>query len=201
MDGAALDALRSRIRTMERMRPASAEAVPLHPRIDPALPWRGLPLACLHQVLAGDAAGTAFCAMIAGRLARGLERPVVWCLTGDDLYLPGLGLFGLEPHRLLLARARNDVDVMWVMEESLRSGAAACVVGEVRTLDSTAGRRLQLAAEAGGVTGLALHPGSAAAGNVGTTRWRVSSAPGGRRRLALERCRNGMPGEWEVELL
>ncbi|HSV28652.1 MAG TPA: hypothetical protein VLL76_03810 [Candidatus Omnitrophota bacterium] len=195
---AALDTLRARIRAMERLKPPPPETVPVHPAIDSALPGGGLAPACLHQVLGADGPATAFAAAIAGRLAARLERPVLWVVTGDDPYGPGLGL---PPDRLLVARARDDRQVLWSMEEALKCPDLACVVAEIGTLDLTAGRRLQLAAEAGGVTGLALHPPLARAANSGTTRWRVDWAPGGQWRVTLERCRNGAPGEWVAETL
>lgn len=194
-----LDALRARIRGLERLSPPPAEPLPVFPEVDAALPWRGLPLACLHQILAADEAGTAFAALLAGRLARRLERPVLWVAAGDDLHAPGLAGWGLDSARLLVARPRDGADALWCMEEGLKCPDLACVVGEVAALDLTAGRRLQLACEAGGVTGLALHPPLARAANAGTTRWRAASAPAGAWRLQLERCRNGLPGNWLVK--
>lgn len=194
-----LAALRASIQAMERLKPPPPGSVPVHPLVDAALPGGGLAPGCLHQIIAMDGAGTAFAAAIAARLATRLDRPVLWVPRGDDLYAPGLAAWGLPPRLLLLARATQPAQVLWIMEESLKCPDLACVVGEVATLDLIAGRRLQLAAEAGGITGLALHPPLARAANAGTTRWRVASAPKGRWHLTLERCRNGQPGEWEVE--
>ncbi|MGE5503510.1 MAG: ImuA family protein [Actinomycetota bacterium] len=193
-----LAALRARIRAMERLRPPPGTAVPVAEQVDRALPGGGLALGQLHQLLAEDAAATAFAATLAGRLAERLDRPVAWILAGDDLYGPGLAPYGLGPARLVVVRSRNDEAALWAMEEALRCPELACVVAELRRLELTAGRRLQLAAEDGGVTGLALHPPLARAANAGSTRWRVAAAPGGCWRLVLERCRGGMPGEWVV---
>jgi len=186
-----LDSLRARVRAMERLSPAPSEPL--------ALPVGSLTLACLHQIVAVDATATGFAAFIAGRLAERLERPVMWLPIGGDLHPPGLAAWGLAPGRLMMTMA-GDRDRLWAMEEALRCPDLACVVAEIGALDLTAGRRLQLAAEAGGVTGLALHPAAAAAAiaNAGTTRWRVAAAPEDRWRLTLERCRGGLPGEWEI---
>ncbi|MFO0437605.1 MAG: protein imuA, partial [Phenylobacterium sp.] len=91
------------------------------------------------------------------------------------------------------------------------------VLAEVGAVDLTAGRRLQLACEARGGTGLVIlrRPfGGAAAGTSGGTAaatcWRVSpaaSAPGPgdfglgppRWRLRLDRSRGGRTGAWSVE--
>ena len=188
--------------------------------IDGALPWGGLPLGALHEVVAGDAgAGLGFVAALLGRLApAGAGRRVLWCLppaglyeTGN-LYAPALAAHGLDPGQVLLARGRRDTDISWAMEEGLRCPALAAVVGEVRDLDPTAGRRLQLAARRSGVTALFLAAAGGRAGghapSAAVTRWRVASAPAdaaaagaGRAaawRLELARCRGGLPRRWRV---
>ncbi len=182
--------------------------------IDEALPWRGLPLAALHAVESPGAEGKdgAACQFLAGILARlAPQRPVLWCLQRPDLHAPGLALAGLEAKRLLLLRAPNARELLWAMEEGLRSRALAAVVGEVEALSTPASRRLQLAAESSGVTGFALHRSAGhAAASAAVTRWRVAALssvpvagePGiGRPRWRLEllRCRGGMPAAWDLE--
>lgn len=227
-DPAVVEQLRARIGAMERSTQHPAEVMPLGAEgIDRALPWGGLPLACLHQVMGGgedDGAATAFCAMVLGRLARRRRGTVLWCARAgapaDTLHGPGLAGFGLEPERLILARGRDETEVLWAMEEGLRCPALCAVAGETRRLDPTAGRRLKLAAETGGVTGLLLHPALPAATQahprrgtvppgVATTRWRVRAMPSPpaawdglgppRWRVELERCRGGTPRTWSVE--
>jgi len=195
-----LDRLRARIRTLEGVGGGMPAVRTLHPGLDRLLPWGGLPRGCLHQVIAEDwGAATAFCAMIAGGLASDDSKPVLWCPLGDDLHAPGLAGFGLGPDRLILAIPANAAQAAWVMEEALRCPGLACVVAEMRGIDMVAGRRLQLAAEAGGVTGLLLHPGAGnATVNAGTTRWRLGARPGGRWRVILERVRGGLPAECEI---
>lgn len=185
------------------------------PAIDAALPWQGLPLAGLHEIEnAGPAEeGAAAETFLAGILARlaPAARPVLWCLQRADLHAPGLALFGLEARRLVLLRASHERDILWAMEEGLRSRALAAVVGEVEALSTPASRRLQLAAESAGVTGFVLHrsAGSAAA-SAAVTRWRIAALPSvpvagepgiGRPRWRVEllRCRGGMPVAWDVE--
>ncbi len=214
-ESATLAALRARIHVLE-MSPAGVkggvEAVSSGaPEVDAGLPWGGLARACVHEVV-GEAPGVAegFSAALAARLIEG-SGPALWCLARGDLYGPGLGAFGLDPDRLIVARARNAGDVPWAMEEGLRSGTVGVVLGEVRALDLTAGRRLQLAAGAGGVTCLLLRPsGAAPAPGAAVTRWRVAPAPGlaeagfpglgaPRWRVGLERCRGGAPRAWLLE--
>ncbi len=208
---ATIESLRARIWALERRAPAAAETLALAPEIDAALPWGGLPLACLHEIVAADqAAATGFVAVVLGRLsARG---PVLWCLprgAAQDLYPPGLTSFGLAAERLIVVRGRDRTELLWAMEEGLRCPRLGGVVAEIPELDLTAQRRLQLAAEAGGTTGFALQPPTARPAGAATTRWRVAAAVsaatawGGigapRWRLALERCRGGAPRDWLVE--
>ncbi|HEX4193289.1 MAG TPA: hypothetical protein VHY80_09335 [Stellaceae bacterium] len=184
------------------------------PAIDDALPWQGLPLASLHEIenagVAGeDGAASLFLAGILARLTP--TRPVLWCLQRTDLHAPGLALAGLAAERLVLLRAPNERDLLWAMEEGLRSRALAAVVGEVEALSLPASRRLQLAAESTGVTGFVLHRNAIeAAASAAVTRWRIAALPSApvagepgigqpRWRVELRRCRGGMPQAWEVE--
>ena len=167
---------------MQRSRDALALGIP---QIDAVLPGGGLPRARLHEIVAADAGAAAigFSAVLLAGLAGG-DGSVVWCrrdpgLHDVSLYGPGVAAFGLDPRRLLLVQARREIEVLWSMEESLRSGAVSTVLGEVTvTVPPIASRRLQLAAEIGSVTGLLLRPpGAALAAGSATTRWRVTSAP------------------------
>ncbi len=220
--------LRSCVRALEMAGPRRrVEAAPFGaPEVDGALPWGGLPRARAHEIVAagpddgagrgvGDAGGAAtaaaegFCAALLARLVVG-RGPALWCLARAGLHGPGLGAFGLDPDRLIVARARRPADVLWAMEEGLRSGRLGAVLGEVRALDLTAGRRLQLAAGAGGAACLVLRPPEAeGAPGAAITRWRVAAAPGApglpelvgapRWRVELVRCRGGTPRRWLLE--
>ncbi|HEY1503020.1 MAG TPA: hypothetical protein VGF92_01905 [Stellaceae bacterium] len=184
------------------------------PAIDGALPWRGLPLAALHEIenagaTDGNGAASLFLAGILARLVP--ARPVLWCLQRPDLHAPGLALAGLDVRRLVLLRAPNEREILWAMEEGLRSRALAAVVGEVDSLSMPASRRLQLAAESAGVTGFVLHRNAGQATvSAAVTRWRIAVLPSAavagepgigrpRWRVELLRCRGGMPMAWDVE--
>ncbi len=137
----------------------------------------------LHEVFAADAgAATAFCALLAGRLARA-GNFVLWCeqpraLDAGELYAPALRTFGVDPERMLLVRARRDADALWAMEEGLRSRSLAAAVGEVAELSLTAARRLQLAAEAGGAAAIVLRPNrETPSPGAAATRWRIGEPP------------------------
>jgi protein ImuA len=183
------------------------EAVPLGVAdIDGALPGGGLAAGVVHEVT-GSAAG-GFVALLAGRFA----GSVLWCVMASsrtELYGPGLAAFGLDTRRLVIARCANRQDMLWAMEEGLRDSTLATVVAEPdRPVALTASRRLQLAAETGGTTGLVLRRGAAEvalAPSAVFSRWQADSLPalgvpgapaeGARWRLELLRCRGGLSGK------
>lgn len=125
-------------------------------------------------------------------------------------YGHGLAQLGLDAGRLLLVETKTDKDALWALEETLRSGAAATVAGTIEGgLDLTSSRRLNLAA-APRKTPLVLLNGARATGaGAAATRWRIAAAPASRDRfgafahwrwrVALERSRNGRPGQWLIE--
>ena len=207
-DPAGFERLRARVREIERAgaTDGDSDAIPFGAaEIDDHLPWGGLPRGALHEVMAGHAgAATGFCAALAARAG----GEVLWCenartLDAGALYAPGLARFGLDPARLIAVRARRDAEALWTLEEGLRCRRLAAVIGEVGALTLTAGRRLQLAAEAGGGTAFILSPAAETPPpGAATTRWRVDSIPGGaaaRWRVELFRCRGGAARTWALE--
>jgi protein ImuA len=135
-------------------------------------------------------------------------------------------MLGLDPASLLLVDCRNERELLAVAEEGLRNAGLAALLLEVsRMPDMTAARRLQLAAETGGVLGLLLCPGATGRHDAtrrhdaralgamapdslspspAVSRWRASHAPAGpggsfRWRLELLRCRGGGAGKWMVD--
>ena len=223
-----LAALRARIRAIERggaTQPATV--IPLGVEVlDGCLAGGGLALGRVHEVIGEarsevrDAAPFGF---VVALLARLMEAggDVLWCPRGANphggmLSARGLAGLGLDPGRIIVAEARGDADRLWAMEEGLGCSGLVAVVAELgpahpgaQTKDSVNCRRLQLGAEASGVTGILLRPDAGeAVSAIGTpeSRWRVTSAPwveeeaGGRQdwrprwRVELLRARNGRPG-------
>ncbi len=204
--------LRARVAALEGIRPAEHAAVaPLGvAEIDGVLPWGGLPLGCLHEIApvvlpdgVEDGAAEGFAALALARLAERAGKPVLWVAASGPPYAPGLAAFGLTPAHLLVVRPAKAAQILWAMEEGLHCPALAGVLGETWGVDLTAGRRLQLAAQASGVPALLLNRGAAA--RTAVTRWRIqavsSAAPlaGGlgswRWRVELSRCRGRGFGE------
>ena len=211
-DPALLEELRARIRRLERHAPNGGNGDGVltlgAPKIDDALPWGGLPRAALHEITGERGAASGFCAALLARLAE-QTGTVLWCRREPGLYAPGLGAFGLDPERLVVVRGHRRDDILWAMEEGLGSAALAAVLGEAGDIGAIAARRLQLAAEKGGVTALLLRTATGETASASAlTRWRIDAAPslpatGGldvpRWRVDLLRCRGGNPAAWIVE--
>ncbi len=146
--------------------------------------------------------------------------PVLWITPGwqaERLYPDGVARFA-DPGRLICARARRSEDILWTMEEALRSGAVPLVVAELPAPPAlTPVRRLHLAAEAGAEAGH--HAGRATAplgilltggegGAAGVeSRWRMRPLPSGSSlreeagpvwHLARERARGTAPAAWRL---
>jgi protein ImuA len=241
---ASLVALQDRIRRIERPNALRHGVLPFGvAAIDRALPGGGLALGALHEILGAGvdeedgAAAAGFVAGIAGRIgpstrffaADSLQKRrqtvpglVLWCLKRGDLYGPGLAAHGLDPMRIVRVAAARDDDILWALEEGLRTssslGGIAAVIGEIGRLPMVASRRLQLAAERSGIPALLLrrwHTGDEATAererpSAAVTRWRVTALlssptdePGIGQplwRVDLLRCRGAEPAAWDVEV-
>lgn len=220
--GGRLAAMRAKIAAIESGGRADAGVLPFgDDGVDARLPGGGLPLGRWHEITGPgleaetSAAPAAFAALTAAPLARRGEA--VWVMRRDDLWAPGLAGLGFPTERLIQVCARDEAEVLAVMEDALATVGVTAVFGEVEAVDLTAGRRLQLACEKRGATGFVIKRrpfgGTAkveAAGSVAATRWRIGSAPSKppvgefglgapRFRVALERCRGGRAGEWILE--
>lgn len=109
---------------------------------------------------------------------------------------PGLAALGLEPARLLLVEAARQNDVLWTLEESIRSGSISLAIGISGGLGLTPSRRLSLATEAGRTPCLLLTPPESSA-TASLTRWRIARAPSPS--FAADPKAPGAPA-WEIAL-
>lgn len=145
-------------------------------------------------------------AMWLARLTRG---PVIWITPSwqvDQLHADGMRDF-TDPGRFLFVHPKRPEDILWSLEEVLRSGAVQLVVGDLPGLPSlTAVRRMHLAAETGAKEGqhapigLILTPGSGGAQGI-ETRWSMNPQhDGSLRRWELERlrARTRPPKSWQI---
>ncbi|WP_123792908.1 ImuA family protein [Pacificibacter maritimus] len=108
--------------------------------------------------------------------AMAASGPCLWIREGwlGDTITPQGLLRYLDPTQLLLARPKDQIDALAVAEEALKDGVLPYVILEItRPLDLREGRRLQLAAKAGGTTGLCIIP-EGMGSNATHTRWRAT---------------------------
>src|SRR5712671_5640470 len=148
----------------------------------------GLALGAMHEVFAEagrqSAAATGFVAGLAGRAAA--RRPMVWVrqdfaeIESGALSMSGLAEFGLDPRVLVTVRAADVDTALKTAADALACDALGVVVlevwGEARQLDLVTSRKLTLAAQASGVTGLLLRVAAEPSPSTAETRWIVRAA-------------------------
>ena len=145
---------------------SAARRFPLARALDPAL-GGGLADDALHEIApakpADGAAATGFALALAARFLS--QRPSAALFVGEAfteretgaLYGPGLAAYGLPLSRIVFVRAPDAEAAFWAMEEALKCGAPAAVVGEVWSLRGyslAVSRRLLIAARKGGAPAL-----------------------------------------------
>jgi protein ImuA len=209
------------------------------PEIDALLGTAGLELGGVHEIALGltapgqSLASVAASARLFGlsllhrrlqalrsisshaRSAQSSTARVLWCATaadlaeGGQLHAPALVRMGLDPGQFIFVTPPRASDVLWAMEEGLRSNALAAVVGQIDDVGLTPARRLALAAAAACTPCLLI--ANARAGPVAAvaTRWRIGPLPSGplpsgmlqrrwRMSIGLERCRARPVGSGSV---
>ena len=182
-----LSRLNERISILERggTRPAGATVGCAVADIDRAFVGAA---AGVHDLLGDDGAATGFAVLLLRDVMADDPRPVLWCrnrvsetvggLLAGGPYGPGLAMFGLATERLIFVRTARDAQALWAAEEGLRSRALSAVVCEAGQVGTTASRRMQLAAKAGGIPLLLLRPtGMRRERIAAATRWRIACAP------------------------
>ena len=156
-----------------------------------------LTLARVHE--ACGPARRSFAMWLAGQMS----GTVLWIAPAwdpDQLHPDGM-LPWVDPARFLFVHPRRSEDLLWCMEEALRSGAVPLVVADIPGLPGlTPVRRMHLAAETGAETetglgpdqaplGLLLTPGDGGAQGI-ESRWHMAPTHSGRtRQWRLERRR------------
>jgi protein ImuA len=183
-------------------------------RIGDAFPNGRFPLGAVHEFLCtGSEEEASAGGFIAGLLAALMQNrgAAVWIRSSRTLFPPALKGFGIEPDRIIFVDLKKEKDVIWAMEEALKCGALAAVVGELQEIGFTTSRRLQLAVEQSGVTGFILRRSSRIPDiSAFVSRWKITALPGEteeglpgigfpRWKVELLKVRNGRPGTWEIE--
>lgn len=146
------------------------------------------------------------------------RRPVAlaatkaWSSEQGRPHGPGFSAGGLGSRRpgLLLITGRTQTEILWAMEQGLRSGALSAVLGTIEGATLAQTRRLEFAARDGAAAGILLR---AEAGGLSAARrrWQITTrasanhaddprSPG---RVCLEaeliRSRTERPGIWMLE--
>ncbi|WP_421696148.1 ImuA family protein [Aestuariivirga sp.] len=195
------------------------------PELDRHLPAQGLLRAGLHDVSPrsyGDqpaAMGFALALALCRLTDEGERRPLLWCrLAAHEreygrLYGHGLERLGLPRHRFVTISLKKPASLLWTMEEALKSGAVAAVLGDADAAhaDLTVTRRLSLAAAAGKAAAILTFARPDQAATASHTRW-TAAATASRSpphdamavgppcwSIELTRARGGRPGAWILE--
>lgn len=160
----------------------------------------GLLAGAVHEVGGGEAV-TGFAVRL---MALAGEAPIVWIGDRLDLYPPGLMQSAIDPARLILAEAKDEIDRLAALEIALRGGMHGVVVA--RAVSRLAARKLALAARCGGGLGLVLRAGAASDSAAFAARWRIEAARSGpgrqggtRWRAELIYARGRNPGVFLIE--
>ncbi|MDF0580157.1 ImuA family protein [Bradyrhizobium yuanmingense] len=225
MSGARMSALAilrgqiERIETAEVVHPRDRTALG-HSEADSALNG-GLARAAIHEVFCEGrqgAAATGFVMGLAGRVSA--RRPLLWVrqdfseLETGAVSMRGLAELGLDPRRVVVVRAADVESALRTSADALACDALGAVVlelwGETRQFDLVASRKLTLAAQSSGVTGLLLRMAAQPLPSTAETRWmlRAAHSPPGSVWSAwgapvfdaeLLRNRHGPCGRWIME--
>ncbi len=148
----------------------------------------GIAMGAVHEVFAEagrqSAAATGFVAGLAGRAVA--RRPLVWVrqdfteIESGALSASGLAELGLDPRLLVTVRAADVDTALRIAADALACDALGAVVlevwGQARQLDLVASRKLTLAAQTSGVTGLLLRMAAEPLPSTAETRWIVRAA-------------------------
>jgi protein ImuA len=180
-----------------------AEAGPVSERLARRLPFArafdsalggGLADDALHEIAPAQAsdgaAAMGFALALAGRFLS--RRPASALIVSEGfadqesgaLYGPGLVAHGLSLSRLVFVRAPDAALALWAIEEALKCGAPAAVIGEIWSLKGyslAASRRLLLAARKGKVPALLIlasaYGQAERISSAAETRFEIAAAP------------------------
>jgi hypothetical protein len=147
------------------------------PALDAELPGGGWPLGALTEILPSRE-GIGELRLLMPALAR-LSREgrwLVWVSPPHVPYAPALLRYQVSLAHLLLVHPSDIRDLLWAVEQSLRSGVCGAVLAWLQAADDRTLRRLQLAAEAGGSWGVLFRPPQAA-GHASPAALRLGLAP------------------------
>jgi protein ImuA len=211
-----IDRLKQEILVTQGYKPAKTDAARITglAEIEAAFPNGVLPTGMMHELICQQGEQAAVCGGFLTGLLASLMTPdciALWISVGRRLFPPALKAFGIEPHQIVFIDVSREKEVLWAVEEALKCEGLTAVVAELRELNFTQSKRLQLAVEQSHVTGFILrNDPEKLTTTTCVSRWRVSSLaskpeqglPGvgfPRWNVELMKVRNGQPGAWQVE--
>jgi protein ImuA len=197
--------LRERLEPLLAIQRRFSRTVSVSNEIDAGLPFRGLPLGCIHEVQSlGLACGFVFASLLSARIPSSSGQ-MVYVASDRGFHPLGLLPYGVKPEQWVHVCARNSLDLSRTVLEALRCPQVSAVLAVVKTADLTLCRRFQLAAEGSGATGFLLTDAAfkPAIASV-ITRWQISSLPAPASAtfgepcwaIDLTYCRGGQPAQW-----
>ena len=144
---------------------------------------------------------------LAAMLMGQCSGPILWIFAGwqaERLFPDGLRDYA-DPGHLIFAQARRPEDMLWAMEEALRSGAIPLILADLVDIPAlTPVRRLHLAAAQGAEAarhagrcaplGVILTPQTGGATGV-ESRWKIEPEPNSGPNLAYEHAKR----RWHLE--
>jgi protein ImuA len=180
--------------------------------VNRAFPRHEFPTGAIHEFICKRqeevAASSGFISGILGSLMKRGE-PAVWINPSYTIYPPALREFGIEPHKIIFIEAKSEKDILWTTEEALKCTGLVGVVTQVNNLSFNASRRLQLAVETSGLTGLVVRQPKIVSTTACVARWSIqpvqsyneADVPGTGHpqwNVQLLKVRNGKPGNWTM---
>lgn len=211
---AIIEQLRREILCLQGIRTADTEiSIPGLETLNPHFPNQHFPTGAIHEFLyTGEETLASTAGFISGVLSALMktDHAAVWVSPGRKVFAPALKRFGGVPEHVIFLDLARSKDALWAMEEALHCEGLAAVIGEIKQMDFTASRRLQLAVEKSRVTGFILRKEVVNLQAIACiARWRITPLPTTAAddlpgvglphwRVELLKIRNGKPGAWDI---
>jgi len=127
--------------------------------LDSELSGSGWPQGALTEILC-DQQGIGELQLLMPALAKMSQqgRWIAWIAPPHIPYAPALQMQGIDLKKILVVYPRAETDMLWTVEQALRSGTCGAVLVWPNSVDNKSLRRLQLAAEAGKSMGFLFRP-------------------------------------------
>jgi len=130
-----------------------------HDTLDEPLCGGSLPQGALTEIRYRESA-IGELSLLMPMLARLSEqrRWILWVAPPFIPYAPTLSRWGVDITRVLVVHPKQVRDLLWTLEQGLKNGGCAAVLGWLDEVDTDSLRRLKLAAEQGNSQGILFRP-------------------------------------------